>query len=35
MQQNKTIDLSDFESGIYIISIQTDRKIFTRKVVKE
>ena len=35
IQQNETIDLSSFESGIYIISIQTDKKIFTTKIVKE
>ena len=35
IQQNKTIDLSNFESGIYIIKIQTDNEIFTTKIVKE
>ncbi|MCD4793812.1 MAG: T9SS type A sorting domain-containing protein [Bacteroidales bacterium] len=34
MQQNETIDLSSFESGIYIIRIYTDKKIFTTKIVK-
>jgi len=32
--QNKTIDLSSFESGIYLISIKTDKEIFTTQVVK-
>ncbi len=35
IQQNETIDLSGFESGIYLISIQTDKEIFTTKIVKE
>ena len=35
IQQNETIDLSSFESGIYIIKIQTDNEIFTTKIVKE
>ena len=35
IQQNKAIDLSQFESGIYIISIQTDKDVFTTKIVKE
>ncbi|MCD6555576.1 MAG: T9SS type A sorting domain-containing protein [Bacteroidales bacterium] len=34
VQQNNEIDLSDFESGIYIISIQTDNEIFTSKIMK-
>ncbi len=34
-QQNETIDLSGFESGIYIISIQTEQEIVTKKIVKE
>ena len=34
IQQNEIIDLSDFDSGIYIISIQTDNEIFIAKVVK-
>lgn len=33
--QNKSIDLSGFESGIYLISIRTDKGIFTRQVVKK
>jgi len=33
IQKNETIDLSSFESGIYIISIQTDKEIFTTKVI--
>ena len=35
IQQNEMIDLSNFESGIYIIKIQTDNEIFTTKIVKE
>ena len=33
--KNLTIDLSSFANGIYIISIQTDKSIYTTKVVKE
>ncbi|RLD58977.1 MAG: hypothetical protein DRJ05_07085 [Bacteroidetes bacterium] len=33
-QQNETIDLSNFENGIYIISIQTDKEIYRTKVLK-
>ncbi len=32
---NYEIDLSDFENGIYIISIQTDKEVFTTKIIKE
>jgi len=35
LQQNEQIDLSNFESGIYLISIQTDKEIFTKKIIKE
>ena len=35
IQQNETIDLSSFESGIYIIKIQMDKQTFTTKIVKE
>ena len=35
INQNEMIDLSSFESGIYIIKIQTDNEIFTTKIVKE
>jgi hypothetical protein len=35
VQQNEQNDLSSFESGIYIISIQTDNEIFTYKIIKE
>lgn len=35
IQQNEMIDLSNFVNGIYIISIQTDNKIYTTKIVKE
>ncbi len=33
--QNETLDLSDYVSGLYIISIQTDKEILTTKIVKE
>lgn len=35
IQQSQTIDLSSFESGIYIINIKTDKEIFTARIVKE
>ncbi len=35
ISQNAMIDLSSFESGIYIVKIQTDNEIFTTKIVKE
>jgi len=36
MQQNELIDLSGYESGIYIISIQNRKmKFLTVKIVKE
>ena len=35
IQQNEIIDLSSFENGIYIISIQTDNEIFTTKIIKD
>ncbi len=35
IQQNEAIDLSELESGIYIISIQTDKNIFTTKIIKK
>jgi hypothetical protein len=35
VQQNEQIDVSSFNSGIYVISIQTDNEIFTRKIIKE
>ena len=34
VQKNATIDLSGFVSGIYIINIQTDKEIFTAKIIK-
>jgi len=34
LNKNETIDLSRFESGVYLISIQTDSKLFTSKIVK-
>lgn len=33
--QNETLDLSDFASGMYIMSIQTDKEILTTKIVKQ
>ena len=35
IQGNNTIDLSGLRSGIYYISIQTDEKLLTTKIVKE
>ncbi len=35
IQQNETIDLSGYEDGIYTISVQTDKEVFTTKIVKE
>ncbi|MCD4663898.1 MAG: T9SS type A sorting domain-containing protein [Bacteroidales bacterium] len=35
LQQNETIDLSSFDTGVYIVSIQTDKEVFTTKVVKK
>jgi len=35
IQQKETIDLSEFEMGIYIISIQKDKEIFTTKIIKK
>lgn len=35
IQQNETIDLSAFENGMYILSIQTDKEMFSTKIVKE
>ena len=34
VQQNTAIDLSDFNTGIYIIDIQTEKGIFTSKIIK-
>ncbi len=34
MQQNECIDLTNFESGIYFISIQIDTKTFKEKIIK-
>ena len=34
VQQNETIDLSNFENGIYFINIQTTNEIFTTKIIK-
>lgn len=33
--QNKQIDISSFESGIYFINLQTENEIFTTKIVKK
>jgi len=35
IQQNETIDLSGFESGIYILTIQTVNEMLISKIVKE
>ncbi len=35
IQQSEQIDLSSFESGIYIMTIQTDNEIFTTKIIRE
>jgi len=35
IQQNEQIDLSSFESGIYIVKIQSVNEILTTKIVKE
>ncbi len=35
IQQNETVDLSNFDYGIYIINIHTDKEVFTTKIVKE
>ncbi|MFO8054869.1 MAG: T9SS type A sorting domain-containing protein [Bacteroidales bacterium] len=35
VQPPETIDISGLESGIYIISVQTGDKVFTRKIIKE
>jgi len=35
VQQNETIDLSKYSSGIYIISVETDNGSFTSKIIKE
>ncbi len=35
IRQNEIINISSFETGIYIIRIQTDKEIYTTKIVKE
>jgi Secretion system C-terminal sorting domain/HYR domain len=35
IHQNETIELSDYRKGVYMISIQTDKEVFTTKIVKE
>ena len=35
IQQNEIIDLSGFESGVYIINIKTDKEIFITRIVKK
>ncbi len=35
VQQNEIIDLSSYSKGIYFITIQTEKKTFTIKIVKE
>ena len=34
MQQNETIDISNFENGIYLICIQTENGCLTKKIIK-
>jgi len=34
IQQNETIDLSGFENGIYLLSIQTEDEVITREIIK-
>ncbi len=35
VQQNETIDISNFVNGIYIVNIQIDKKLVTSKIVKK
>ena len=35
IQQNETIDLSGFDSGIYIVILETGKGSFTAKIIKE
>ncbi len=35
LEQNETIDLANFENGVYIIKIQTAKKIFITRIIKE
>ncbi len=34
IQTDETVDLSDFENGIYIVRIQTDKGIIIKKIIK-
>ncbi len=34
VNQNQTIDLSSYASGVYIVSIQTDKENFSSKIIK-
>jgi glutamine amidotransferase-like uncharacterized protein len=35
IHQNKTIDITQFKSGLYIVILESDRGIYTSKVIKE
>lgn len=35
LQPNETVDLSGFINGVYLITIQTNKNVFTSKIVKE
>jgi len=35
IEQNETIDISGLESGTYIIGIQTDNEMLSKKIIKE
>ena len=35
VEQNETLDLTNFENGIYIIQFQTDKGIFSTKIMKQ
>jgi len=35
IKSKKTIDISNFSSGIYILKIQVEDKIYSRKILKK
>ncbi|RLD60946.1 MAG: hypothetical protein DRJ05_03640 [Bacteroidetes bacterium] len=35
IQQNVTIDLSNYESGIYILTVQNDKEVLTTRILKK
>jgi len=35
VQQNETIDLSNYSTGIYVITVETEKGSFTSKIIKE